>query len=57
MPEIQDKDIELGITKSGETKTARFTVKLNGIDSAECTVHVLSTRGGHQKKEIVIGKK
>ncbi|MBN1292079.1 MAG: peptidase [Candidatus Latescibacteria bacterium] len=57
VPEIQNKDIELGITKSDETKTARFTVKLNGIDSAECTVHVLSSRGGHHKKEIVIGEK
>ena len=56
IPEIQNKDVELGRTKNGETKTARLKVKLNGIDSVECTVHVLSSRGGHLTKEITIGK-
>lgn len=57
VPEITNKDVEMGWTKQGEKKTARFTVKLNGIDSAKCMVHVLSTRGGSLKEEITIGKK
>jgi hypothetical protein len=36
-------------------KTANFRVRLNGIESAECTVHVLSTRGGHRTEKITIG--
>jgi murein tripeptide amidase MpaA len=56
IPAIQNKDVELGRTKNGETKTARLKVKLNGIKSAECTVHVLSSRGGHLTKEITIGE-
>jgi len=56
VPEIQDKVVKCGWLKGGERTTARLRVKLNGIDSVECTVHVLSTRGGHKKKEIVIGK-
>ena len=56
VPEIQDKVVKCGWLKGGERTTARLRVKLNGIDSAKCTVHVLSTRGGHKKKEIVIGE-
>jgi murein tripeptide amidase MpaA len=55
-PEIQDKDLDMGFTKNGEVKTARFRVRLNGIESAKCTVHVLSSRGGLRTREIVIGK-
>jgi len=55
VPEIQNKDVECGWTKQGEEKTALFRVKLNGIDTAECTVHVLSSRGGHETKKITIG--
>ncbi len=57
IPETHKKDIEMGWTKKGEIKKARFTVKLNGIKSAQCTVHVLSSRGGHKKEEITIGEK
>ena len=55
VPEIQNKDVELGWTKQGEIKTAHLLVKLNGIESAECKVHVLSSRGGHRVREITIG--
>lgn len=50
------KDVEVGWTKKGEIKKARFKVKLNGIASAKCKVHVLSTRGGHKIQEIIIGE-
>ncbi|MFC1552688.1 M14 family metallopeptidase [Candidatus Latescibacterota bacterium] len=56
IPRIQNKDVELDWTKNGEIKTAHLKVKLNGIDSVECTVHVLSSRGGHLTKEITIGE-
>ena len=56
VPEIQNKDVELKWTKKGETKTAHLKVKLNGIESAKCKVHVLSSRGGHKIKEIIIGE-
>ncbi len=56
IPDIRDKDVDLGWTKQGEVKTARFRVRLNGVESVKCTVHVLSSRGGHRKQEIVIGK-
>ncbi|MCE5248724.1 M14 family metallopeptidase [bacterium] len=56
LPDTQDKNVEVEWTKKGEIKTARFRVRLNGIESAKCTVHVLSTRGGHRTQEIVIGK-
>jgi len=55
IPEVHDKTVELGWTKSGEVRTTTFRLKLDGIDSADCTVHVLSTRGGHRKQEITIG--
>ena len=55
IPEIQNKDVELMWTKKGETKTAHLMVKLNGIESVKCKVHVLSSRGGHKIKEIIIG--
>jgi len=56
VPKTQYKDVELGWTKKGEIKTARFKVKLNGITEAKCKVHVLSTRGGHKVQEIIFGK-
>ena len=56
IPEITNKIVDTGWTKKGEKKTARFKVKLNGIESAKCTVHVLSSRGGHREEEIVIGE-
>ena len=55
LPEIQDKIVDCGFTAPGEEKTARLRVKLNGVESAECTVHVLSTRGGHLKRKITLG--
>ena len=57
VPKGRNKDIENSWTKQGESKTATFQVKLNGIDTAICKVHVLSSRGGHKIKEITIGKK
>jgi len=56
VPEVTDKDVYLGRTRQGEVKTAYFKVKFNGIYEAKCTVNVLSTRGGHVKKEITIGR-
>ncbi|MFC1725079.1 M14 family metallopeptidase [candidate division KSB1 bacterium] len=55
LPEFSNKDVECGWTKKGEKNKAEFKVKLNGIDSAKCKVHVLSTRGGKKTKEIIIG--
>ena len=56
VPEITNKIVDTGWTKKGEKKVARFKVKLNGIESVKCTVHVLSSRGGHREEEIVIGE-
>ena len=55
LPDITNKDVDMGFTQPGETKIARLIVKLNGIDSAKCTVHVLSSRGGHRTEEITLG--
>jgi len=56
VPEVTDKDVYLGRTRQDEIKTAYFKVKFNGIYEAKCTVHVLSSRGGHVKKDIRIGQ-
>ena len=55
-PKTREKDIEVGWTKKGETRTARFVVRLNGIPGATCKVHVLSTRGGHAVREVTLGR-
>ncbi len=55
-PVTHDKEIRCGWLAGGDCTTARFRVRLHGIDTAECTVHVLSTRGGHVEKKIVIGE-
>lgn len=57
VPKGRNKDVENDWAKQGESKTVKFQVKLNGIDTAACKVHVLSSRGGHKVKEIMIGKK
>lgn len=54
-PKSRNKDIELGWTKKGETKTAEFRIALKGISGAKCRVHVLSTRGGHAQQELTVG--
>ncbi|MBO6794586.1 MAG: peptidase [Balneolaceae bacterium] len=54
-PDLYDKTVYLGYTEPGESKTAVFIVKLNGIDGAKGTVKVLSTRGGYIEKEITLG--
>jgi hypothetical protein len=54
--EILTNNVEVGWTKHGEQKTARLSVKLNDIPEVNATVHVLSTRGGHKKENITIGK-
>lgn len=56
VPKTYNKEIELDWTKKGETKTASFKVKLNGISGVKCKVHVLSSRGGHKVQEIVFGE-
>jgi|GEM_PF-45216 hypothetical protein len=56
-PKGRNTFIERGWAKQGEVKTARFQVKLNGIDTAACTVHVQSSRGGHNVTEVRIGGK
>ena len=55
-PETEYKDIELGWTENGETKSAQFKVTLNGVSAVKCKVHVLSSRGGHKIQEIVFGE-
>ena len=54
-PALYDKTVYLGYTEPGESKTATFTVTLNGIEGAKGTVKVLSTRGGYIEKEIMLG--
>lgn len=54
-PDLYDKTIYLGYTDAGEQKTARFEVRLNGIDGAKGKVKVLSTRGGYIEQEITLG--
>ena len=49
--------IEIGRLAGSESKTVKFTLKLNGITGTDCTVRYSSTRGGVVEKKIVIGKK
>jgi len=53
--EVLTNNFEVGWTKNGEQKTARLSIKLNGISEVNGTVHVLSTRGGHKQQNITIG--
>ena len=53
-PELRDKSIEMGWLQEGERKTATWKVRLNGIDSAEATISISSTRGGVDRREIEI---
>ena len=54
-PSTFDKTIKAGYTEAGETKTASFEVKLNGIDGAEGTLKLLSTRGGYNEYPFTLG--
>ncbi len=45
-PAIRNKIIELGRTEPGETRTARFRVRVRGAQPVEGEAVVLSTRGG-----------
>ena len=56
IPEIENKDVELGWTKNGEMQKAVFKIQLTDIDTVDCKVHVLSSRGGHAMRDITIGK-
>lgn len=54
-PSTFDKTIKAGYTDAGETKTASFEVKLNGVSGAEGTLKLLSTRGGYSETTVVLG--
>jgi murein tripeptide amidase MpaA len=56
IPEIENKDVELGWTKNGQMQKAVFKIQLMDIDTVDCKVHILSSRGGHAIREITIGK-
>lgn len=55
-PTLFDKTIFAGYTSPNETKEGVFRVKLNQTGSVKAKVKLLSTRGGYQEKEIVIGQ-
>ena len=55
-PTLFDKTIYAGYTTPNETKEGVFRVKLNQLGSIKAKVKLLSTRGGYQEKEIVIGQ-
>lgn len=55
-PTLFDKTIFAGYTAPNETKEGVFRVKLNQTGSVKAKVKLLSTRGGYQEKEIVIGQ-
>ena len=46
--------IEMGWLEEGESKTATWKVRLNGVDSAKAEISVLSTRGGVDRREVVL---
>lgn len=54
-PSTYNKTIKAGYTDAGEKKSATFEVQLNGIDGANATLKILSTRGGYIEEEVVIG--
>jgi hypothetical protein len=51
-PEVRDKSIEMGWLEEGESKTATWKVRLNGIDSVKAEISVLSTRGGVDRRQV-----
>ncbi len=53
-PALRDKSIEMGWLKEGEKKTATWKVRLQGVDSVEATISVLSTRGGVDSRKVEI---
>ena len=53
-PEVRDKSIEMGWLQEGERKTATWKIRLDGIDSAEAEISVLSTRGGVARRKVEI---
>ena len=55
-PTLFDKTIFAGYTAPNETKEGIFRVKLNQAGSVKAKIKLLSTRGGYQEKEIVIGQ-
>ena len=55
-PTLFDKTIFAGYTAPNETKEGIFRVKLNQTGSVKAKVKLLSTRGGYQEREIVIGQ-
>ena len=51
-PEFREKSIEMGWLEGGESKTATWKVRLDGVDSAKAEISVLSTRGGVDRREV-----
>jgi hypothetical protein len=47
--------VEIGRIPGNDKAKVTFKLKLNGIDSTECTVKYTSTRGGIVSKKIMIG--
>lgn len=54
-PALYDKTIYAGYTEAGETKSAKFVVKINQSEPIKAKVKLMSTRGGFVEREITIG--
>ncbi|MFC1552016.1 M14 family metallopeptidase [Candidatus Latescibacterota bacterium] len=51
---VNNNNISMDWISKDEIKTAQINVKLNGVSSVKCNVHVISIRGGHKTQEIII---
>lgn len=55
-PEARGGVVYAGWTEPGETKTARFRIRLHNAPGVKATVRLDSTRGGVVSRDIVIGQ-
>ncbi|GAI68286.1 unnamed protein product [marine sediment metagenome] len=55
-PEENQPYVEIGRIPGNDKVIVQFKIRLNEIESTECTVTYTSTRGGEISKDIVIGK-
>ena len=54
-PSLYDKTIYAGYTEAGETKEAKFVVKIDQTEPVKAKLKLMSTRGGYVEREITIG--
>lgn len=55
-PAMRDKTMRTGWTEPGEAKEVTFEVRTYGAAPVEGTVHLLSTRGGHLRAPLRLGR-